>query len=273
MQDILHRGKRPVLVGGTGLYLDSLVRGGDFAPGRSGGAVRERLQRELAERGAPAMLECLREVDPESAARLHLRDEKRILRALEVYEETGETITAHNRRTQERPPRYDALYIGLDFADRADLRARIDRRVDEMVRQGLLQEVETLLSSGVPRDATALQAIGYRQFLAVRDGRRHGGGRHRGGQAPLPPVRQAPADVAAPERGHPLDPLGKRTGFPGGSPECDRISHRPWLRIEPGGHALRVVRTKRQKGCRRLCKRKTIFRRSFSPAPGRRTSR
>ena len=84
VQDILHRGKRPVLVGGTGLYLDSLVRGGDFAPGRSGGAVRERLQRELAERGAPAMLECLREVDPESAARLHLRDEKRILRALEV---------------------------------------------------------------------------------------------------------------------------------------------------------------------------------------------
>lgn len=238
MQDILHRGKRPVLVGGTGLYLDSLVRGGDFAPGRSGGAVRERLQRELAERGAPAMLECLREVDPESAARLHLRDEKRILRALEVYEETGETITAHNRRTQERPPRYDALYIGLDFADRADLRARIDRRVDEMVRQGLLQEVETLLSSGVPRDATALQAIGYRQFLAVRDGRRHGGGRHRGGQAPLPPVRQAPADVAAPERGHPLDPLGKRTGFPGGSPECDRISHRPWLRIEPGGPCI-----------------------------------
>lgn len=170
VQDILRRGKRPVLVGGTGLYLDSLVRGGDFAPGRSGSAVRERLQRELAERGAPAMLECLREVDPESAARLHLRDEKRILRALEVYEETGETITAHNRRTQERPPRYDALYIGLDFADRADLRARIDRRVDEMVRQGLLQEVEALLSSGVPRDATALQAIGYRQFLAVRDG-------------------------------------------------------------------------------------------------------
>ena len=236
VQDILHRGKRPVLVGGTGLYLDSLVRGGDFAPGRSGGAVRERLQRELAERGAPAMLECLREVDPESAARLHLRDEKRILRALEVYEETGETITAHNRRTQERPPRYDALYIGLDFADRADLRARIDRRVDEMVRQGLLQEVETLLSSGVPRDATALQAIGYRQFLAVRDGAATAADAIGGGQAPLPPVRQAPADVAAPERGHPLDPLGKRTGFPGGSPECDRISHRPWLRIEPGGH-------------------------------------
>ena len=109
VQDILHRGKRPVLVGGTGLYLDSLVRGGDFAPGRSGGAVRERLRRELAERGAPAMLECLREVDPESAARLHLRDEKRILRALEVYEETGETITAHNRAFL-----HDAPFLLLD---------------------------------------------------------------------------------------------------------------------------------------------------------------
>ena len=117
VQDILHRGKRPVLVGGTGLYLDSLVRGGDFAPGRSGGAVRERLQRELAERGAPAMLECLREVDPESAARLHLRDEKRILRALEVYEErTVQSFLEHlvtmNKNTSFKT-RFKLHYAGL----------------------------------------------------------------------------------------------------------------------------------------------------------------
>ena len=117
VQDILHRGKRPVLVGGTGLYLDSLVRGGDFAPGRSGGAVRERLQRELAERGAPAMLECLREVDPESAARLHLRDEKRILRALEVYEErTVQSFLEHlvttNKNTSFKT-RFKLHYSGL----------------------------------------------------------------------------------------------------------------------------------------------------------------
>ena len=117
VQDILRRGKRPVLVGGTGLYLDSLVRGGDFAPGRSGGAVRERLQRELAERGAPAMLECLREVDPESAARLHLRDEKRILRALEVYEErTVQSFLEHlvttNKNTSFKT-RFKLHYSGL----------------------------------------------------------------------------------------------------------------------------------------------------------------
>ena len=110
-------------------------------------------------------------MDPESAARLHLRDEKRIVRALEVYYETGETIGAHDRKSREIPPRYDAAYIGLAFRDREDMKERIDRRVDAMVAQGLLQEVEALLQSGLPRDATALQAIGYKQFLAVAEGR------------------------------------------------------------------------------------------------------
>ena len=118
-----------------------------------------------------ALLEALRAVDPESAARLYLRDEKRIVRALEVYYETGETIGAHDRKSREIPPRYDAAYIGLAFRDREDMKERIDRRVDAMVAQGLLQEVETLLQSGLPRDATALQAIGYKQFLAVAEGR------------------------------------------------------------------------------------------------------
>ena len=130
--------------------------------------VARELQEKLAKDGAEALLEALRAVDPESAARLHLRDEKRIVRALEVYYETGETIGAHDRKSREAPPRYDAAYIGLAFRDREE---RIDRRVDAMVAQGLLQEVETLLQSGLPRDATALQAIGYKQFLAVAEGR------------------------------------------------------------------------------------------------------
>ena len=170
VQDILRRGKRPVLVGGTGLYLDALVRGQDFAAGSQGGEIRRELQEKLAKDGAEVLLEALRAVDPESAARLHLRDEKRILRALEVYEETGEPMSRRDRRGRERPDRYQALYIGLNFRDRADLRERIDRRVDEMVRRGLLQEVQALLAGGLPRDATALQAIGYKQFLAVADG-------------------------------------------------------------------------------------------------------
>lgn len=170
IQDILARGRLPVLAGGTGLYLDALIRGDDFAPGSQGGEVRLRLQRELREQGPEALLERLRTVDPETAGRLHLRDEKRILRALEIYEQSGEPMSLRDRRGRQRPDRYDALYIGLSFRDREDLRQRIDRRVDDMVRQGLLQEVQDLLDSGLPRDATALQAIGYKQFLAVADG-------------------------------------------------------------------------------------------------------
>lgn len=170
IQDILSRGKLPVLAGGTGLYLDALIRGDDFAPGSQGGEVRLRLQRELREQGPGALLERLRTVDPETAGRLHLRDEKRILRALEIYEQTGEPMSLRDRRGRQRPDRYEAVYIGLNFRNREDLRQRIDRRVDDMVRQGLLQEVQDLLDSGLPRDATALQAIGYKQFLAVADG-------------------------------------------------------------------------------------------------------
>lgn len=170
VQDILRRGKLPVLVGGTGLWLDALVQGNDFAPGAQGEETRLVFQKRLKTEGAEVLLEELRQIDPDAAAKLHLKDEKRILRALEVYAETGETITAHNAKTREKPPRYDALYIGLDFADRQDLRDRIDRRVDAMVQQGLLQEVRDLLASGLPCDATALQAIGYKQFLGVSRG-------------------------------------------------------------------------------------------------------
>ena len=171
VQDILRRGKLPVLVGGTGLYLDALVRGNSFAEGCAGTEIRAALQKRMEAEGAEVLLAELRTIDPETAARLHLKDEKRILRALEVWQETGKTMTQHNLETQQLPPKYEAVYIGLDFESRDDLRARIDRRVDIMVEQGLLQEVRDLLSAGIPRTATALQAIGYKQFLAVEEGR------------------------------------------------------------------------------------------------------
>lgn len=179
--DILRRGGRPVLVGGTGLYLDSILSGRTFAPGHSGGEIRKFLQAELAREGIESLYRQLREIDPETAARLPIRDEKRILRALEVYRETGETLTAHDARTRLRPPKYRACTIGLTFRDRADLYARIDRRVDTMVERGLLREVEALLQTGLPETATALQAIGYKQFLSV----------YRGGT----PVSEAVAEV------------------------------------------------------------------------------
>jgi tRNA dimethylallyltransferase len=172
IDDILARGKLPVLVGGTGLWLDAVIRGHGFAGGSAGGEVRAALQRELEEHGIAPLLEELRRVDPDSAERLHPADTKRILRALEVWRETGKTITAHNAETKAVPPRYDALYIGVRFADRKDMWALIDRRVDAMAEEGLPEEVEALLQSGLPRDATALQAIGYKEFSGVLEGER-----------------------------------------------------------------------------------------------------
>lgn len=170
IDDILARGKLPVLVGGTGLWLDAVVKGHGFAGGHAGGDVRKTLQRRLETEGIEPLLRELRQVDPETAKRLHPADEKRILRALEVYLETGKTISAHNAETKDLPPRYDAIWIGLRFADREDMKALIDRRVDKMAEEGLVEEVRALLQSGLPRDATALQAIGYKEFLGVLEG-------------------------------------------------------------------------------------------------------
>ena len=170
IDDILAREKLPILVGGTGLWLDAVVRGHGFAGGHAGGAVRAALQKRLEAEGISPLLAELRQVDPAAAERLHPADEKRILRALEVWLETGKTITAHNEETKTLPPRYDAVWIGLRFADREDMKALIDRRVDAMVEEGLLDEVKGLLESGLPREATALQAIGYKEFLGVLEG-------------------------------------------------------------------------------------------------------
>jgi tRNA dimethylallyltransferase len=109
-------------------------------------------------------------VDPERAAKLHPRDKKRILRALEVYEATGETITAHDAATRRTPPRYESCRIALSFADRADLYARIDGRVDRMLEAGLAEEVRGLLEAGVPAEGTAMQAIGYKEIAAALRG-------------------------------------------------------------------------------------------------------
>ena len=165
VDDILARGKLPVLVGGTGLWMDALIRGHGFAKGHAGGAIRRELEARLEREGIAPLLEELRQVDPESAERLHPADTKRILRALEVYRETGSTISAHNAATRMIPPRYDAVWIGLQFADRADMKALIDRRVDKMVQEGLLDEVRALLAMGLPRNATAMQAIGYKEAV------------------------------------------------------------------------------------------------------------
>ena len=168
VDDIVARGKTAIIAGGTGLYMDSLIRGNDFAPFPSTG-VRERLEAEADEVGLPAMLARLREIDPDTADRVS--DRKRILRALEVYLETGETITEHNRKTRLIPPKYTPLWLGLDFADRGELYRRIDKRVDIMLEMGLMEEIRSLLDSGIPEKCTAMQAIGYKEFVNVLEGR------------------------------------------------------------------------------------------------------
>ncbi len=161
--EILARGRLPILVGGTGLYIDSLIAGRDFAENDGDEGLRARLNAEYDERGAEAMWRRLREIDPARAEKLAPTDRRRIVRALEIWELTGQTITAHDEETRRRPPRYEAGRIVLSCADRAQLYARIDRRVEEMAEAGLFEEVEALLASGVPADCTAMQAIGYKE--------------------------------------------------------------------------------------------------------------
>ena len=171
VDDIIARGKTAIIAGGTGLYMDSLIRGNDFAPFPSTG-VREALEKRAEAEGTQSLLEELAGIDPESAGRLHPSDRKRIIRALEVYRETGITITEHNRRTRQVPDRYRPLWLGLDFSDRAALYRRIDRRVEVMLEAGLLEEIRSLLDSGIPETCTAMQAIGYKEFLPVLRGER-----------------------------------------------------------------------------------------------------
>ena len=169
VDDILARGKTAIIAGGTGLYMDSLIKGNDFAPYPATGR-REELEALAARQGIEAVIAQLREVDPESAARLHPSDQKRIIRAMEVYLETGISITEHNRRTQAIPPKYHPVWFALEDADRATLYERIDRRVEQMLRDGLIEEIKALLAEGIPEKCTAMQAIGYKEFVEVIHG-------------------------------------------------------------------------------------------------------
>ena len=169
LQDILARGKTAIIAGGTGLYMDALIRGNDFAPCPSTG-MREKLEQQADQEGMEAMLALLHSIDPEAAEKLHLADRKRILRGLEIYYETGHTMTEHNRMTQAIPPKYQATWFGLEDENRQDLYDRIDSRVDKMLEAGLLEEIRSLLSSGISEKCTAMQAIGYKEFIGAMNG-------------------------------------------------------------------------------------------------------
>lgn len=168
-QDVLSRGMIPIVAGGTGLYMDALIECSTFSGDETDLSVREKYQRMAAEQGNEAVHACLAKVDPEGAERLHPNNLKRVIRALEVYEQTGMTIDAFNRLHKRPAPKYAALKIGICPAERQTLYDRIDRRVDQMLADGLLEETKRLLDSGALA-GTAAQAIGYKELLGYLQG-------------------------------------------------------------------------------------------------------
>ena len=157
-QDILSRGKVPIVCGGTGLYLDALIEGSVFSGDETNLEAREKYNAIAREQGAHALHEMLRAVDPVSAQRIHENNVKRVVRALEVYEQTGMTINEWNEKNKRPEPKYDAILFALCPSERQMLYDRIDRRVDQMAEQGLVEE-------------TAGQAIGYKELVPYLEGR------------------------------------------------------------------------------------------------------
>ncbi len=167
---LLDRGRLPVIVGGTGLYIEALISGWDFEGGPGDGALRRELSALYDELGGERMLERLARTDPERAGKLHPNDKKRVVRALEIAENGG-NISRHDRETRTMPPRFQAKTVVLGYADRADLYERIDRRVDGMMARGLVGEVEKLLAMGLTAEHTAMQAIGYKEICGALTGK------------------------------------------------------------------------------------------------------
>ena len=168
-QDILSRGRVPIVCGGTGLYLDALIDGSTFSGDETNLEAREKYNAIAREQGAHALHEMLRAVDPESAERIHENNVKRVVRALEVYEQTGMTIGEMNAKNKRPEPKYDAILFALCPTDRQTLYDRIDRRVDRMVELGLLEEARRLLEEG-RLTGTAGQAIGYKELVPYLQG-------------------------------------------------------------------------------------------------------
>ena len=170
VRDILSRGKQPVLCGGTGLYIDALTRPMDFAL-PSDSALRDELNAlSQRENGKEALHAMLKEIDPESARRLHPNDVRRVVRAIEIYRLTGHTMTEQMALDRQREGDYDVTFFALNWP-RDVLYDRIDRRVDQMMACGLVDEVKRLLENGLSADSTAMQALGYKEIVMALEGK------------------------------------------------------------------------------------------------------
>lgn len=168
VDELLDEGRVPVLCGGTGLYLNAVIDEMEFPAGEKDGAARGRYERLVAERGGGAAHALLAERDPESAALIHPHNVRRVVRALEMLDE-GVSYARHSEGLHRRAPHYDARVWGLAMS-RERLYDRIDRRVDEMMSAGLLDEVRSLVDRGLTSELSAGQAIGYKELLAALAG-------------------------------------------------------------------------------------------------------
>ena len=170
LKDIFSRGKNVLLVGGTGLYADSFIKDTDFTKASGSEEIRKELAEYAARNGNEALHLILKQTDPESAEAIHPNNVKRVIRAIEYFRVSGEKISDHNKKSALSPSPYDHVYIGLK-RERSELYERIDKRVDLMLEEGLMEEVFELWKNGCKRDMTSMQALGYKEIIHYIEGR------------------------------------------------------------------------------------------------------
>ncbi|WP_333651798.1 tRNA (adenosine(37)-N6)-dimethylallyltransferase MiaA [Lacrimispora sp.] len=169
VEEIYSRGRIPIVAGGTGFYIQALLYDIDFTENGEDTSIRDELEALGREKGAGFLHHMLKDIDPESAEEIHANNQKRVIRAIEYYRQTGERISEHNKRERQKKSPYDFLYYVVN-TDRNVLYERIDRRVDLMVQQGLVKEVEQLKAMGCTRDMVSMQGLGYKEILDYLQG-------------------------------------------------------------------------------------------------------
>ncbi len=169
IEGIYHRGHIPILVGGTGFYIQALLYDIDFSDEEDHSLIRSRLEQEASEKGIGSLFERLKIVDPDSALAIHPNNRKRIIRALEYYEQNGTMISAHNTAQRQRQSAYLSCYFVLN-EERPLLYQRIDERVDAMLKAGLVEEVKRLKDMGYHKEMVSMQGLGYKEILDYLDG-------------------------------------------------------------------------------------------------------
>lgn len=169
MDEIYAKSRIPILVGGTGFYIQSVLYDIDFTENEENTAIRAELERLAEEKGAAVLHQMLAEVDPESASEIHANNVKRVIRALEFYRLTGTKISEHNEEQRQKESPYNAAYFVLND-ERSRLYERIDLRVEQMLKEGLIEEVQALKDRGYTRDMVSMQGLGYKEILAYLEG-------------------------------------------------------------------------------------------------------